>query len=89
MLCNISYYPQTLFSNADSSPLGMDDLLLTLRDHFSCVEPVTEDAIRFRQGNTQGIIFDSGYAEMAAPEQDIEGFFECARLLTNIVNLLS
>jgi len=85
MLCNISYYPQTLSLKAGTPPLRMDDLLLTMRDHFSCAEPVTEYAVRFKQGNTQGIIFDSGYAEMTAPEQDIEGFSECAKLLTSII----
>jgi hypothetical protein len=85
MLCNISYCPQPPSSEVTRPPLEMENLLSVLRNHFSCVDPVTEYAVRFRQGNTQGIIFDSGYAEMAAPEQDVETFSKCVRLLTNIL----
>ncbi len=85
MLCNISYCPQIPSSKTSSPSLKMSELLLALRDHFSCVEPVTEYAVRFRQGNTRGVILDSGYAEMVAPEQDMEGFSECARLVADVV----
>ena len=85
MLCNIVCHPKIFTSNESIPSLRLDELCLILKDHFSCVELVTEYAVRFRQGNTQGVIFDTGYAEITSPQDDIEVFLKCAELLFNIV----
>ena len=84
MLLNISYYPDERSFKEPGPALAISDFLPSLRSRFPCVEPVANYAIRFSRGNTQGVLFDSGYAELVAPEQDAAVFCECARLLIDI-----
>ncbi len=64
--------------------MRINDFLPSLRKNFSFVEPVADYAIQFSKGNTRGILFDSGHAELAAPEQDAEVFAEYAKLLIDL-----
>lgn len=83
MLFNISYYPQIASSKSSNQPLVSGEMIIGLRKHFPCVEPVTQSAFRFCQGNTQGVILNSGYTEMIAPVEDLENFSECTRLVAD------
>lgn len=85
MSCNISYYPDKRSFRERRPALRISDFLPSLRNHFSSVEPVTDYAIRFSKGNTWGILFDSGHAELVAPEQDAEVFSESARMLIRLL----
>jgi len=84
MLWNISYYPDERSFKDPGPTLRISDFLPSLRSGFPSVEPVEDYAIRFSKGNTQGVLFDSGHAELVACEQDAEVFCECARLLIDI-----
>lgn len=82
---NISYYPDRCSLTGYRPLFRISDLLLSLRVHFSCVEPISDYALRFRMGNTQGILFDSGHAELVAPVQDAAVFSECAKKLMDLL----
>ena len=84
MLCNVSCYPDRRSFREPRPALQLNDFLPSLRDHFSFVEQVTDYAVRFSKGNTRGILFDSGHAELTAPEQDAEVFSESAKLLIDL-----
>ncbi len=84
MLLNISYYPDEGSFKESRPSFRISDFLPFLRSHFSSVEQVADDAIRFSKGNTQGVLFDSGNAELVAPEQNAEVFCGYAKLLIDI-----
>lgn len=84
MLWNISYYPDERSFKYPCPVLRISDFLPSLRSCFSSVVLVADYAIRFSKGNTQGVLFDSGYAELIAHEEDAEVFREYARLLIDI-----
>jgi len=85
MLCNISYYPEPSSSKVIVPPLRIKDILSALSNRFFSVELVTDYALRFIQGNIQGVIFDSGYAEIIAPEKDVKIFSECAKIVIDLI----